>query len=150
MQYRNARAIAVAGVLGAAVVAIALVMPAARLLGSDGGLVAGLALFALPVFVVLGATGAPFYGAVRAGVVAGLLTLVVTVVTWVLALLAVTSALAGSGTGLVLTVAVFAVPALILVGAGLASLRLLNGATPVEDREPAPPMTPARSRLPHR
>ena len=50
----------------------------------------------------------------------------------------------------VLTVAVFAVPALILVGTGLAALRLLNGATPVEDREPAPPMTPARSRLPHR
>lgn len=150
MRYRNTRAIAIGGVLASAVLAIALVMPAAREFGTDEGLWRGLALFALPIFAVLAATGVPFYGAVRSTSVAVTLTLVTSLITWVLAIFAVASALSGSGLGLVLTIAVFAAPALVLVVGGLAATRLLNGATPVEDREPAPPLTPARSRLPHR
>jgi len=124
MQYRNARALVIGGVLGSAVLAIALVMPAARLLGADDGLWQGIALFALPILV--------------------------SATTWLLAIGAVASALSGSSTGLVLTVAALALPALVLVGPGLLAMRLVNGAAPVEDREPAPSLTPPHSRIPHR
>lgn len=150
MQYRNARAIALGGVLAAAALAVALVMPAARLLSADDGLVQGIALFALPLFAVLAVTGIPFYGVARALSIALTLTVAVSVIAWLLALFAVAGALSGSATAMALTVAVFALPALVLIGAGLFAMRLFNGATPVEDREPSPSLTPPRSRLPHR
>lgn len=150
MQYRNARAITVGGVLASAVLAVALVMPAARLLGTEDGLLQGMALFALPLLAVLTATGIPFYGFWRASSVAVTLTLIVSVAMWLLTLFAVAGALSGSASALILTIAVLSVPALLLVGAGLFTMRFLNGATPIEEREPSPSLTPPESRLPRR
>ncbi|MCZ0729451.1 hypothetical protein [Mycolicibacterium iranicum] len=78
------------------------------------------------------------------------LTLIVSVAMWLLTLFAVAGALSGSASALILTIAVLAVPALLLVGAGLFTMRFLNGATPIEEREPSPSLTPPESRLPRR
>jgi hypothetical protein len=151
MRYRNSRAVAVGGVIASAAATVALVMPAARQFGTDAGMWRGAALFALPILVLLTVTGLPHYGLPRAAAVAGAITVIVSSVAWVLAVFAVVSALSGTAAGVVLTVAVFAVPPLVLVALGLLALRLRNGAAdPDDDGEPVPPLTPATSRIPHR
>jgi hypothetical protein len=150
MHYRNSRAVAVGGVIASAAAAVALVMPAAQQFDTDAGMWRGIALFALPILVLLALTGLPHYGLPRALGVAAAITLVVSFLAWALAVSAVATAMSGTAAALVLTVALFAVPAVVLVGLGLVALRLLHGAAGPDDVEPQPPLTPARSRLPHR
>ena len=133
MRLRNGRTIAVTGVLLTAVMAAFLVSPAARQLGTVEGLALGAAIFGLPILVLLIITGAPYYGAARAVLVAVVIAVISSVVMWVVAVFTFATALSGSVTGIVLAVVLFGVPALTVALLGLLALRLL----PSRDNDPS-------------
>lgn len=93
----------------------------------------GAAIFGLPIVALLTITGAPYYGAARAVLVAIVLAVISSAVMWVVAVFTFATALSGSVTGIVLAVVLFGVPALTVALMGLLALRLL----PSRDKDPS-------------
>jgi hypothetical protein len=129
MQNSNPRVFAVVGVVVAAIAAGALVMPAARQLGSASGSLAAAAIIGIPVLVVLAVSGAAYYGVLTSCVVAVVTAVITCVVSWVIAAFAFATALSGSTTGLLLAVVLFGGPALCVLVFGLLALRLVPART---------------------
>jgi len=125
MQHSNSRVFAVVGVVVAAIVAAALVMPAARQLGPATGLLAAAAIMGIPVLLLLAVSGAAHYGVVASAVVAVVVAVITCVVSWVVAAFAFATALSGSVTGLVLAIVLFGAPALTVLILGLLALRVV-------------------------
>ncbi|MCV7298826.1 hypothetical protein H7J93_04155 [Mycobacterium barrassiae] len=127
MRLTDARKVATAGVIVAAVLAASLVVPAfGQVLTLERTWLAG-AILGLPVAAVLTATGYRHYGLGRAGLVAVVITVFTLVVTWLVAVFVVASALAGSATSIVMGVVLYGVPAVVVLILGLLALRLVPG-----------------------
>lgn len=137
MGHTRKRALAIGGVLVAAVAAALLVMPAARQLGPSDGLAVAAAIFGLPIFALLVITGFPYYGALRSLVVAALVTVIGCVVAWVVVLYTLAAALAGTVAGVVLTVLVFAGPLLSVAIFGLLAVRITESRWNARDVVPS-------------
>ncbi|OBF30357.1 hypothetical protein A5724_24415 [Mycobacterium sp. ACS1612] len=125
MQNSNPRVFAVVGVVAAAIAAGALVIPAARQLGSASGSLTAAAIIGIPVLVVLAVSGAAYYGVLASCVVAVVTAVLTCIVSWVIAAFAFATALSGSTTGLLLAVVLFGGPALCVLLLGLLALRVV-------------------------
>jgi hypothetical protein len=125
MQHSNSRVFAVVGVVVTAIMAAALVMPAARQLGPATGLLAAAAIMGIPVLLLLAVSGAAHYGVVASTVVAVVVAVVTCAVSWVVAAFAFATALSGSVTGLILAIVLFGAPALTVLILGLLALRVV-------------------------
>lgn len=125
MQHSNSRVFAVVGVVVAAIVAAALVIPAARQLGPATGLLAAAAIMGIPVLLLLAVSGAAHYGVVASAVVAVVVAVITCVVSLVVAAFAFATALSGSATGLILAIVLFGAPALTVLILGLLALRVV-------------------------
>ncbi|MFG1930458.1 hypothetical protein ACGFK1_07345 [Mycobacterium sp. NPDC048908] len=125
MQNSNSRVFAVVGVVVAAIAAAALVMPAARQLGSAAGSLTAAAIIGIPVLIVLAVSGASHYGVLASSVIALAIAVITCVVSWVIAAFAFATALSGSATGLLLAVVLFGGPALCVLVLGLLALRVV-------------------------
>ena len=123
MQNSNSRVFAVVGVVVAAIAAAALVMPAARQLGSVAGSLTAAAIIGIPVLLILAVSGAAHYGVLASSVIAVVVAVITCVVSWVVAAFAFATALSGSVTGIVLAIVLFGVPALCVLILGLVALR---------------------------
>ncbi|HEX3546625.1 MAG TPA: hypothetical protein VHU62_08620 [Mycobacterium sp.] len=124
MGQTHKRALAVGGVLVAAVLAAFLVMPASRQLGTIDGLATAAAIFGLPTFALLAITGFPYFGALRSLAIAALVTVISCVVAWVVVVFTFAAALAGTVAGIVLTIVLFGGPLLSVAILGLLALRI--------------------------
>jgi hypothetical protein len=123
MQNSNSRVFAVVGVVVAAIAAAALVMPAARQLGSVAGSLTAAAIIGIPVLLVVAVSGAAHYGVLASSVIAVVVAVITCVVPWVVAAFAFATALSGPVTGVVLAIVLFGVPALCVLILGLVALR---------------------------
>jgi hypothetical protein len=126
--------IAVAGVLVAAVLASCVVMPAVGQTSTLDGMWLGAAIMGLPSAAVLAVTGYRHYGWARSLAVAVTIALVTCLISWVVAIFAVASALSGSAIGWVLGIALYGTPALTVVILGLVALKFVPAAQPPVDR----------------
>jgi uncharacterized oligopeptide transporter (OPT) family protein len=125
MQHTDSRKIAVAGVLVTAVLAACLTWPAVHQLSTIEGTWLAAAILCLPTVAVLAATGYRHYGWARSVVVAVAIMLVTGLITWVVAVFTVASAMAGSSVGPALGIFVFGAPALSVIILGLLALRFV-------------------------
>jgi hypothetical protein len=127
MRSTDSRKVATVGVLVAAVLAACLVVPAiGQVLTLEGTWLAA-AILGVPTAVVLTVTGYRYYGPGRSLAVAVAVTAITLVVTWVVSVFVVASALGGSATSLGLGVVLYGVPAVLVVILGLLALRLVPG-----------------------
>ncbi|BBX18320.1 hypothetical protein CRI77_06880 [Mycolicibacterium duvalii] len=117
----NGRGVAVAGIIGAALLAAALLVPAMQM-GVDRPWLAVIVMV-LPVTALLTATGYRHYGLARAFAVALAVTVVAGGVSWLVAIFTLVKALSGSGVGLVWAVLLFATPVLSVLALGALALR---------------------------
>jgi hypothetical protein len=125
MQQIDSRKIAVAGVLATAVLAACLTFPAVDQLSTIEGAWLAAAIFCVPTAAVLAGTGYRHYGLARSVVVAVVIVLVTGLITWVVAVFALASAMSGSTVGPAWGVLVLAAPALSVIIGGLLALRLV-------------------------
>ena len=122
----------VAGIIATAVLAAALVMPAVRQFGSSDAWL-GVVIMLVPTVALLTVTGFAHYGWWRSLAVAAAVMVVTSVVTFVIAVFTVASALSESGTNkasatsMILGIAVFAAPFVLVLVLGLLALRLVPG-----------------------
>jgi hypothetical protein len=119
------RKIAVAGVVVAAVLASLLIQPAIGRLATWGTTWLAAAIFLIPTVAVLAITGYRLYGPGRSVAVAVAIMAITGVVTWLMSIVTVASALAGSNTSLGLVVALFAVPAVLVLVLGLVAVKFV-------------------------
>lgn len=134
----NGRGVAVAGIIGAAVLAALLLVPAMRAGSHQPWL--GVVIMIVPVAALLTGTGLRHYGTWRSLVVAVAVTLVAGGVSWLVAIFTLVKALSGAGVGLVWALLLFATPVISVLALGALALRLL----PTEsDETAAGPAAPA-------
>jgi len=115
------------GVVVAAVLAACLVVPAlGQVLSLERTWLAA-AMIGAPLIVVLTATGYRHYGLGRALLIAVIISALTLVVTWVVSVFVVASALSGSTTSLVMGAVLYGIPAVAVVVLGLLSLKLVSG-----------------------
>lgn len=126
------RAGAVVGVLAAAVLASFLVVPAVGQLATWKTAWLAVLILGGPTLAVLVASGYRHYGLARSIVVAAVIVVIAEVVTWVVSVFAVAAALSGSGTSLVLTIVLYAIPAMAVAALGLLALTVLPSRTASE------------------
>jgi len=120
------------GVVVAAVLAACLVVPAfGQVLTLEGTWLAA-AMMGVPTAVVLTATGYRHYGFGRGLLVAVVITVLTLVITWVVSVSVVASALSGSATSVVMGAVLFGVPALAVVVLGVLALRVVPGRSSFE------------------
>ncbi|ABM12425.1 MULTISPECIES: hypothetical protein [Mycolicibacterium] len=119
----NDRATTVAGIIGAAVLAAGLLLPAMRV-GVDRPWLAA-AMMIVPVAALLTATGYRHYGLGRAFTVALVVTVVAGGVSWLVAIFTLVKALSGAGVGLAWAILLFATPVFSVVALGVLALRVL-------------------------
>jgi len=124
MQQIDSRKIAVAGVLVTAVLAACLTLPAVDQLSTIEGTWLAAAILCLPTAALLTATGYRHYGFARSVGVAVAVMLVTALLTWLVAVFALASAMSGSTIGLAMGTLLLAVPALSVIIGGLLALRL--------------------------
>lgn len=124
MRTNNARPIAAAGIVLAAVVAAILVIPAARQLGTVSGMWIAAAIIGVPVLLILAISGYPAYGAGRSIAVAVLVTVLTCAVSWVAAVFAFAGALSGTVSGILMAIVLFGAPAACVLVFGFLALRL--------------------------
>ena len=124
MQQIDSRKIAVAGVLATAVLAACLTLPAVDQLSTIEGTWLAAAILCLPTAALLTATGYRHYGFARSVGVAVAVMLVTALLTWLVAVFALASAMSGSTIGLAMGTLLLAVPALSVIIGGLLALRL--------------------------
>lgn len=96
-------------------------------------------ILALPVLLILAASGYPVYGAKRSIAVAVVVTVVTCVVSWVVVVLALASALSGTTAGTLLDIVVFGVPAVCVLVTGLLARRLIADRATADDSTSASP-----------
>lgn len=135
MQQTDSRKIAVAGVLVTAVLAACLAFPAVDQLSTFEGMWLAAAIFCLPTAAVLVATGYRHYGLARSVGVAVAIMLVTGLITWVVAVFALASAMSGSTVGPVIGVLVLGAPALSVIILGLLALRFVPVRPAAVDRQ---------------
>ncbi|MGX9791720.1 hypothetical protein [Mycobacterium sp. MMS18-G62] len=123
MQHIDSRKLAVAGVLVTAVLAACLALPAADQISTIEGTWLAAAILCLPTAALLAATGYRHYGVARSVGVAVAVTLVTGLITWVVAIFTVASAMSGSTIGPVMGILLLAAPALSVIILGLLALR---------------------------
>lgn len=130
----NGRGLAVAGILGAAVLAAVLLIPGLRL-GADQPWL-GAVVIIVPTAVLLAATGHRHYGTGRAVAVALVVTVVAGGVSWLVALFTLVKALSGVGVGLAWAILLFVTPAISVLALGALALRVVPPRPPrdVADR----------------
>ena len=115
------------GVVVAAVLAACLVVPAfGQVLTLERTWLAA-AMIGVPTAVVLVTTGYRHYGFSRSLLVALVITSLTLVITWVVSVFVVASALSGSATSLVMGAVLYGVPAVAVVVQGLLSLKVVPG-----------------------
>ncbi len=119
----NTRGTALAGVVGAAVLAGFLLVPGLRL-GLDRPWL-GVVVLVVPVAVLLTATGYRHYGPVRAAAVAMAVTLVADAVGWAVALFTLVKALSGEGVAPVWVILLSVTPAVSVLVLGVLALRII-------------------------
>lgn len=119
----NGRGLAVAGTLGAAVLAALLLVPGLRL-GADRPWL-GAVIILVPTAAMLAVTGIRHYGAGRAVAVALVVTLVAGSVSWLVAVFTLVRALSGVGVGLVWAILLFLTPVVSVLALGALALRVV-------------------------
>ena len=134
MAERNARGIAVAGVIGTAVLATFLLMPSARQVGGSVALWLSATIMIVPTAALLTATGYALYGFFRSLAVAVVVMILTSLITWVVAVFTIAAALAESPTGVVLGVVLYATPAVCVLVFGLLAMRLIPARGPAAER----------------
>jgi Kef-type K+ transport system membrane component KefB len=135
MQQTDSRKIAVAGVLVTAVLAACLALPAVDQLSTIEGTWLAAAILCLPTAAALVATGYRHYGLVRSIIVALAIMLVTGLITWVVAVFTVASALSGSTVGPAMGILLLGAPALSVIVFGLLALRFVPTGSAAADRQ---------------
>jgi Kef-type K+ transport system membrane component KefB len=125
MGERNARTIAVLGIIGTAALATVLLMPAIRQLGFPTAAWLGLLIMVVPTAALLTATGFLRFGLARSLAVALGVMVLTSIITWVVAVFTFAAALSGSSTGSILGIVLYITPAVSVVVFGLLSLRFV-------------------------
>src|SRR5215217_6965035 len=110
MQHIDSRKMAVAGVLASAVIASCLTLPAVDQLSTIEGTWLAAAILCLPTAALLAATGYRHYGLARSVGVAVAIMLFTGVITWVVAVFALASAMSLSTVGPVIGVLMLCAP----------------------------------------
>jgi len=127
MRLTDSRKVTIIGLFVAAVLAACLVVPAfGQVLSLEGTWLAA-AILGLPTAVVLTLTGYRHYGWGRGLLVAVVITVLTLLITWVVSVFVVASALGGSAASLVMGAVLYGVPAVAVVMLGLVALRLVPG-----------------------
>ncbi|MGZ5391224.1 MAG: hypothetical protein ACXWD3_05110 [Mycobacterium sp.] len=121
----NGRGVAVAGILGAAVLAALLLTPGLRL-GADQPWL-GAVVMLVPTAALLAATGHRHYGVGRGFAVA---PVVAGGVSWLVALFTLVKALRGSGVGFAWAILLFITPAVSVLALGALALRVVPRTPP--------------------
>jgi Kef-type K+ transport system membrane component KefB len=134
MRNMGSHTLAVAGVLVAAVLASCLIVPAVGQLATWETTWLAVVIFCVPIGVVLAASGYRHYGWARSVAVAVIVAVIAGVISWVVSVFAVASALSGSATSLVLTIALYAIPGVSVLILGLLALKVVPG-RPATDRQ---------------
>ncbi|MCV7151625.1 hypothetical protein [Mycolicibacterium pyrenivorans] len=119
----NGRGRAVAGIIGAAVLAACLLVPAMRAGVERPWLAATIMI--VPVTALLTVTGFRHYGLGRALAVALVVALAAGGVSWLVAVFTLVKALSGVGVGLVWAILLFATPIFSVLALGALALRIL-------------------------
>lgn len=119
----NGRGVAVAGIIGAAVLAALLLVPGLRL-GADQPWW-GAVVILVPTAAMLAGTGIRHYGSGRAVAVAVAVTLVAGGVSWLVAVFTLVRALSGAGVGIVWAVLLFLTPVVSVLALGALALRVV-------------------------
>jgi hypothetical protein len=128
----DGRGTAVAGIIGAAILAACLLVPGMRVGADQPSL--GAVIMIVPVAVLLTGTGYRHYGLGRAFAVALAVTLVAGGVSWLVAVFTLVKALSGAGIGLVWAILLFATPVISVLALGALALRILPSRQPAGDR----------------
>ncbi|MEO3760663.1 hypothetical protein ABGB19_20560 [Mycobacterium sp. B14F4] len=126
MATRNGRGIALAGVIGAAVVAAVVLVPGMRVGATQPWL--GALVIVVPTAALLAATGYRHYGLARALAIAVSVSVLAGAVSWVVAVFTLVKALSGEGVGLAWAVLLFLTPVVSVLAPGTLALRLLRPA----------------------
>jgi len=132
MRQTDSRKIAVAGVLVASVLASCLVMPAVGQTSTLDGMWLGAVIMGLPTAAVLAVTGYRHYGWARSLAVAVTVALITCLISWVVSIFAVASALGGSAVGWILGIGLYGTPALTMAILGLLALKVVPAAQPAD------------------
>ena len=119
----NGRGLAVAGILGAAVLAALLLVPGLRLGASQPWL--GAVVILVPTAAMLAATGIRHYGVGRAIAVAVVVTVVASGVSWLVAVFTLVRALSGVGVGFAWAILLFLTPVVSVLALGALALRVV-------------------------
>jgi anti-sigma factor RsiW len=130
----DSRTIAAAGVLIAAVLASCLILPAVGQLATVETTWLAAVIFGLPTIAVLAAFGYRHYGLARSVAVAVTIMAVTGVISWVVSVFVIASAMSGSATSLWLVIVLYGVPAVLVLILGLLALRFVPG-RPAPDRQ---------------
>lgn len=127
----DGRGVAVAGIIGAAVVAALLLVPGLRL--GVGHLWLGAIVILVPTATLLAATGSRHYGVGRAVAVALVVEVLAGGVSWLVAVFTLVRALSGVGVGLAWAILLFLTPAVSVLALGALALRVLPSRSPPDD-----------------
>ncbi len=119
----DGRGLAVAGILGAAVLAALLLVPGLRL-GADKPWLGGVVIL-VPTSAMLAAAGIRHYGVARAVAVGLVVSLVAGCVSWLVAVFTLVRALSGLGVGLVWAILLFLTPVVSVLALGALALRVV-------------------------
>lgn len=119
----NGRGVAVAGILGGAVIAALLLVPGLRLGAEQPWL--GAVVILLPVALMLTATGFRHYGFARAVMVAVAVAAIAGGVSWLVAVFTLVKALSGAGIGFGWAVLLFLTPVVSVMALGALALRFV-------------------------
>ncbi len=123
MPTTNGRAIALLGVIGAAILAALVLVPGLRLGATQPWL--GALLIVVPTAALLTATGCRHYGFGRALAVAIAVTAVAGGVSWLVAVFTLVKALSGVGVGLAWAILLFLTPVVSVLALGVLALRVV-------------------------
>lgn len=130
MPTRNGRGIAVVGLLAAAVLAAAVLVPGLRLGASQPWL--GALVIVLPTATLLTVTGYRHYGLARSLAVSLLVSVLAGAVSWIVAVFTLVRALSGAGVGLAWAVLLFLTPVVSVLALGALALRVVTPPPPPE------------------
>ncbi len=123
MSRTTGRSLAIAGILGAAVLATLVLVPGLRA-GADSPWFGALVILA-PTVTLLTATGFRHYGTGRAVAVAVLVAVVAGGISWLVAVFTLVRALSGAGVELAWAILLFLTPAVSVLALGALALRIV-------------------------
>ena len=123
MPASDGRGVAVAGILGAAVLTALLLVPGLRL-GVDQPWL-GAVVLVVPTAALLTFSGVRHYGLGRAAAVAVVVALLAAGVSWLVAVFTLVKALSGAEVGLAWAILLFLTPVVSVLGLGALALRIV-------------------------